>query len=66
MEVEPLVHHRNDLRGGLPIHNAVNDADVASVAAIREMNVRRVVVFPVEEKDNTEKSTNLWHNIVLL
>ena len=62
VQVHPLVHLGDDLRRGLAAHHAVEHADGTLVFAVGEVDMRRVVVAPVEADDDSEEFTYFRHN----
>ena len=63
MQVHPFVHLGDDLRGSLAVDNAVEHADAALVLAVSEMDVRRIVVAPVEADDDSKEFADFRHNV---
>ena len=62
MQVNPLVHFGNNFRRSLTVHNSIQNTNTALEISVREMNVGRVVILPVQANNYSIKATNLGHN----
>ena len=61
MQVHPLIHFSNHLRRSLPVYNPVQHTDGTFVITISKMQVRRIVIPPIQADNDSKKSANLRH-----
>lgn len=65
MQVHPLIHLGDNLRWSLAIHYTIEYTDTAFVFAVCHVNMRRVMVAPIEADNDSKELTYFRHNVLL-
>ncbi len=63
MQINPFINLRNHFSRGFAIYHTIKHTNAALIVTIREMNVRRIVITPIQADNNSKKAANLWHSI---
>lgn len=55
MQIHPLIHFCNDFGRNFSINYTIKNLNRTFILTVRQMNVRRIVVSPIETDDNSEE-----------